>query len=218
MVDTVNLEQLTANQLAGRNIHRLRVARGWNQLDLAARLAELTGKPWRKDKISRCEWPEGHIVKKKGGDYQRMLSPDDLIAFARVFDVTPVELITPREGESVHVGDAVLPADAFMWLVFHQGIPESYFSDLKRELERLVAKGKFAGWATKERLVSAAGGQAFTEWEAQALASDEFFEWETGVDPNEPRTHTLTGRAFTPEELANPGVITPSDHREGEEE
>lgn len=179
-------ETLTVNQLAGRNIWRLRTAeeRAWTQPELARRLQELTGEKrerkgkgavdkWNTHRVSRSEWPPDNDPKV---DYQRDIPLDDLIAFCRVFRVTMLEILTPHLSESVKAGGGqVLPADAFLWLVFRGDSPEAYFSELQTELSRLVVQRKFAGWVTAEGLMKT---ETFTQEEADIVASEAFSRWE----------------------------------------
>lgn len=180
------LEPLTVNQLVGRNIWRLRDARGWSQPALAGRLQTLTGDKGKRTKtkdrdrwngglVSRCEWPP--LDEDGAGGYQREIPLQDVVSFARAFKVSAVELLTPGPDETVILGNDELPSDAFMWLIFKGERPEEWFGDLFAELGRLVGEGKFAGWVTEQALSQGAPGEAFLPSEREALASEDFDEF-----------------------------------------
>lgn len=85
----------TPNQVVAYNLARAREHRGWTQKEAAERLqAHLGGKPWSVTAWSAAE-------RSVGGERVRQFDADELIAFARTFDL-PITffLLPPPDGEA----------------------------------------------------------------------------------------------------------------------
>jgi transcriptional regulator with XRE-family HTH domain len=71
---------MTANQIVAYNLNLARTAKGWTQEDAAERLAPYLGERWSKATFSAAE-------RSVSGKRVRAFDADDLVAFARVFEL-----------------------------------------------------------------------------------------------------------------------------------
>jgi hypothetical protein len=71
---------MTANQVVAYNLNLARTAKGWTQEDAAARLEPYLGERWSKATFSAAE-------RSVSGKRVRAFDADDLVAFARVFEL-----------------------------------------------------------------------------------------------------------------------------------
>ena len=97
---------VTANELVANNVLRLRADKGWKQKDLAERLSAQTGRPWDFSMVSKAETGK------------RKFSPDELVAFVRVFQIPLFELFLAEDEERVDMGGVPIRGDDFFQLVF----------------------------------------------------------------------------------------------------
>lgn len=84
---------MTPNQLVARNLRRAREELGWNQARAAEELAERGGLRWSKATLSAAET----AANRSDG---RAFSADELVAFARTFDLPVTWFLLPQEDES----------------------------------------------------------------------------------------------------------------------
>src|SRR4051812_6993557 len=78
----VSPKQLTPNEVVAYNLHRARNMRGWTQEQAAERLEPFLGKRWSKASFSAAE-------RSVTSDRAREFTVDELVAFARCFDLPP---------------------------------------------------------------------------------------------------------------------------------
>jgi transcriptional regulator with XRE-family HTH domain len=83
---------LTVGQVVGRNVARIRKARGLRQDEFGEALGKLFGEPWDRRTIGKTE----------GG--RRRIDVEELVAFAEVLDVPISAFFESEPGEEVLVG------------------------------------------------------------------------------------------------------------------
>jgi transcriptional regulator with XRE-family HTH domain len=92
-----DLTVLTPNQLVAYNLQRARTMRGWTQEQAAERLEPFIGKRWSKASWSSAE-------RSVTGERPREFTADELIAFARCFELPPPWFLSlPLETKEVAV-------------------------------------------------------------------------------------------------------------------
>ncbi len=92
----------TVNQVVAFNLRRARTLRGWTQEGAAAQLEPYLGKKWSKAVFSTAE-------RSVDGKRVRPFDADELVAFARAFEL-PVEwFLLPPEGVETLGGDEGVP-------------------------------------------------------------------------------------------------------------
>jgi transcriptional regulator with XRE-family HTH domain len=82
---------LSPNQLVALNLARARRLRGWTQEQAAERLAPYLGVHWSKATYSAAE-------RSATGERRRLFDADDLLAFARAFELPIGWFLLPRHG------------------------------------------------------------------------------------------------------------------------
>ena len=140
---------ITANELVAKNVLRLRTDKGWKQKDLAERLSAQTRRSWDFSMVSKAETGK------------RKFSPDELVAFVRVFQIPLYELFLTKDDELVDMGGVPTRAGDFFELIFW--MPQSYRKNITRHLygempqEGLPSAATQLGrhtWAIKAAVVS----------------------------------------------------------------
>ena len=188
---------LSFSEVIRHNIRRLRQERGWSQRRLAEIAQDRTGDPAPDE-----SWTQFRVSDLEGGRKGRRKNPtpEELAGLARALGVPILDLMLPPDHIAVpdpasdeppvvplriKLGNDVLPPDLFRLFVFGKALPDAVFERLEIELSELVRQGKFAGWATENRLVDAARREGFSEWLALTVGSPEFQRWLAGPDSEE---------------------------------
>lgn len=87
----------TPNQVVAGNLNRLRLRRGLTQAETAMKLSAVAGKEWTEAMVA-------HAERSVTGNRVREFTADDLVTFARAFDVPVLYFLTPPPtGIFVHV-------------------------------------------------------------------------------------------------------------------
>ena len=87
----------TPNQVVAGNLNRLRLRRGLTQAETAMKLSLVAGKEWTEAMVA-------HAERSVTGNRVREFTADDLVTFARAFDVPVLYFLTPPPtGIWVHV-------------------------------------------------------------------------------------------------------------------
>jgi transcriptional regulator with XRE-family HTH domain len=87
----------TPNQVVAGNLNRLRLRRGLTQAETAHKLSLVAGKEWTEAMVA-------HAERSVTGNRVREFTADDLVTFARAFDVPVLYFLTPPPtGLWVHV-------------------------------------------------------------------------------------------------------------------
>jgi transcriptional regulator with XRE-family HTH domain len=87
----------TPNQVVAGNLNRLRLRRGLTQAETALKLSLVAGKEWTEAMVA-------HAERSVTGNRVREFTADDLVTFARAFDVPVLYFLTPPPtGIWVHV-------------------------------------------------------------------------------------------------------------------
>lgn len=87
----------TPNQVVAGNLNRLRTRRGLTQGEVARLLSRVAGKEWTEAMVA-------HAERSVTGNRVREFTADDLVTFARAFDVPVLYFLTPPpKGIYVHV-------------------------------------------------------------------------------------------------------------------
>ena len=87
----------TPNQVVAGNLNRLRLRRGLTQAETAMKLSLVAGKEWTEAMVA-------HAERSVTGNRVREFTADDLVTFARAFDVPVLYFLTPPPtGLWVHV-------------------------------------------------------------------------------------------------------------------
>lgn len=87
----------TPNQVVAANLHRLRRRRGLTQAEVGRLLSGVAGKEWTEAMVA-------HAERSVTGNRVREFTADDLVTFARAFDVPVLYFLTPPPtGIFVHV-------------------------------------------------------------------------------------------------------------------
>ena len=87
----------TPNQVVAGNLNRLRLRRGLTQAETAMKLSAVAGKEWTEAMVA-------HAERSVTGNRVREFTADDLVTFARAFDVPVLYFLTPPPtGLWVHV-------------------------------------------------------------------------------------------------------------------
>ncbi|HVA73749.1 MAG TPA: helix-turn-helix transcriptional regulator [Acidimicrobiales bacterium] len=87
----------TPNQVVAGNLNRLRTRRGLTQAETALKLSLVAGKEWTEAMVA-------HAERSVTGNRVREFTADDLVTFARAFDVPVLYFLTPPPaGLWVHV-------------------------------------------------------------------------------------------------------------------
>jgi len=87
----------TPNQVVAGNLNRLRQRRGLTQAETAMKLSAVAGKEWTEAMVA-------HAERSVTGNRVREFTADDLVTFARAFDVPVLYFLTPPPtGLWVHV-------------------------------------------------------------------------------------------------------------------
>lgn len=126
------MTEATANSIVAGNIARLRRQRGWTQRQLADALSERDSKTWSTSMVSDAErsvYPD-----RADGRPPRQFTADELVALARVFQVSLMSLLAPSPHESLRIGAATYTRDDFVDLVL-QIPPSSVPSDFEKRLQ-----------------------------------------------------------------------------------
>jgi transcriptional regulator with XRE-family HTH domain len=90
------------NKLVAYNLRKARLLRGLSQEEAGERLRAYLGKPWSRVLFSAAERSvDGRVGR------QRQFSPDDIVAFARVFDVAVGFFFLPPDDEDWEEGSFV---------------------------------------------------------------------------------------------------------------
>ena len=92
---------LTANQLIGYNLARIRKALGWSQEEATAKLEPYIGKRWSKNVYSAAE-------RSYDGGRVRQFDGDELFAFSLAFGVPVAYFFLPPRPEDRSASGAVL--------------------------------------------------------------------------------------------------------------
>ena len=79
----------TPNQVVAANLARLRQRRGLTQAEAARQLSAVAGKEWTEAMVA-------HAERSVTGNRVREFTADDLVTFARAFDVPVLYFLTPR--------------------------------------------------------------------------------------------------------------------------
>lgn len=78
----------TPNQVVAGNLNRLRLRRGLTQAETAMKLSLVAGKEWTEAMVA-------HAERSVTGNRVREFTADDLVTFARAFDVPVLYFLTP---------------------------------------------------------------------------------------------------------------------------
>jgi hypothetical protein len=78
----------TANQIVAYNLHLARIYRGWTQQEAVERLEPFLGKHWTVPQLSTAE-------RSVAGNRVRQFDADEILAFARAFDVSAAWFLMP---------------------------------------------------------------------------------------------------------------------------
>ncbi len=89
----------TPNQIVAANLARIRQRRGWTQAQTARELSAVSPKPWSEATLA-------HAERSVTGNRIREFTADDLIAFARTFDVPVLYFLTPPPRLFISVPDS----------------------------------------------------------------------------------------------------------------
>lgn len=87
---------MTGNQVVAHNLRRARLMVDWSQEEAGERLARYLGRPWSKvvwSAAERSRVPESR---------PRRFDADEIVAFARLFDVPPEFFFEVPEGRGLH--------------------------------------------------------------------------------------------------------------------
>ncbi len=121
----------TPNQVVANNLTRLRHRRGLTQAEAARKLSTVAGKEWSEAMVA-------HAERSVTGNRVREFTADDLVTFARAFDVPVLYFLTPPpSGVSVQVPNSQLTTVDMLDAVL--GRPDNLF-----EWETLLDEWNFA--------------------------------------------------------------------------
>jgi transcriptional regulator with XRE-family HTH domain len=89
-VPKISLSRKTINQVVAYNLQTARRARAWTQDELAAKLEDLTDRPWTAATLGAAErsWESGRI---------RKFDANELVAFSRAFGLPVAYFLLPPE-------------------------------------------------------------------------------------------------------------------------
>jgi hypothetical protein len=82
---------LSVNQVVAFNLRRARESRGWSQLEAAVHIKPYLNELWSRQRFSAAE-------RVYTGETEREFSVNELVAFARGFDLSVVYFLTPPPG------------------------------------------------------------------------------------------------------------------------
>lgn len=129
---------VTPNEIVAYNLRRARDLRGWTQEAAAERLEPWLGVRWTGPSFSVAERSTP-----KPGQKVRQFGVDDLIAFARAFEL-PVGffLVAPAEAGVVRLPGQGLPIDAYRSLVSDPSVVAREVADVEEQVRDLVEAAK----------------------------------------------------------------------------
>lgn len=119
---------LTPNQLVAYNLQRIRRERGWTQEEAAERLRPHVGSLWSKAVWSAAETSVT-------SERKREFTADELVAFARTFDVPLVWFFMPPDVGSLGIRASDQPADLLELLFGANAGYDLVWKRLRRWLE-----------------------------------------------------------------------------------
>lgn len=126
------------NQIVGYRLWRARELRGLTQEEVGRRLAPYLGKPWNRATVAAAE-------NSFGGDRIHPFDADELVAFARVFDLPVIWfLLPPTEDVPLRSNakdrEETLPAEELSASLYDRGSEDFYEELLRMPRDRLGEK------------------------------------------------------------------------------
>ena len=142
----------TANSIVAANVYRLRRERGWTQHQLANGLTERDDKRWSVSMVSDAE--RSVSADRADGRPPRQFTADELVALARVYQVSLMSLFVPSPYQSLRIGAATYTRDDFVDLVLQfppPSMPDDFEGRLRDQYELRNARSDRLRWAAARR-------------------------------------------------------------------